>query len=293
MGGEVTRLSRRKCQKVAPSCSGFLGAPREVVRPSAARPARASCHCLVFRAGRSSTMAVISACPGFPSEWRTPAGTMTVSPAWARCSLPSRVKRASPAVMMNRSSWPGCTCSLITPPGILRQVNRTSCPSLWPAVAVYWIHSPVAGLKKGRKPVNAPSARSAPPPPADHLLRDRPVLALARDDGPCRQVGQHARPSAENRQDSHEHADQGHVEAEVVGDSRADPRDHPALAGAYQNLGSVHVSLLGRRLRRGASRRRGPPAGTVRHGTIASESGRTSLRAGRHRGPGQPGRCHP
>ncbi|HLN69156.1 MAG TPA: hypothetical protein VK280_18050, partial [Streptosporangiaceae bacterium] len=41
---------------------------------------------------------------------------------------------------------------MITPPGTLRQVNRTSCPPLSPAVAVKVIHSPVAGLKKGRKP---------------------------------------------------------------------------------------------------------------------------------------------
>lgn len=44
MGGEVTRLSCRKGQKVAPSCSGFLGALRGVVLPSAVRPATASCR---------------------------------------------------------------------------------------------------------------------------------------------------------------------------------------------------------------------------------------------------------
>jgi len=38
MGGEVTRLSWRKCQKVAPSWSGIFGAPRRVVLPSATRP---------------------------------------------------------------------------------------------------------------------------------------------------------------------------------------------------------------------------------------------------------------
>jgi len=54
---------------------------------------------------------------------------------------------------MKRSSWRGWTCSVITPPGTLRQLNRTSCPSLSSATAVNSIHSPVAGLKKGRKPV--------------------------------------------------------------------------------------------------------------------------------------------
>ena len=44
-------------------------------------------------------------------------------------------------------------CSVITPPGMLRQWKRTSCPSLSSAMTVYWIHSPVAALKKGRKPV--------------------------------------------------------------------------------------------------------------------------------------------
>jgi hypothetical protein len=38
MGVEVTRLSWRKCQKVAPSWSGFFGTPAGVVLPSAARP---------------------------------------------------------------------------------------------------------------------------------------------------------------------------------------------------------------------------------------------------------------
>ncbi len=62
---------------------------------------------------------------------------------------------------MKRSSWRGWTCSVITPPGTLRQLNRTSCPSLSSATAVNSIHSPVAGLKKGRKPVIAASARRA------------------------------------------------------------------------------------------------------------------------------------
>jgi hypothetical protein len=34
---------------------------------------------------------------------------------------------------------------------MLRQLKRTSCPWLSSAMAVYSIHSPVAGLKKGLK----------------------------------------------------------------------------------------------------------------------------------------------
>ena len=75
MGGEVTRLSWRKCQKVAPSWSGLRGAPRGVVLPSATRPAKASCSSLACSAGRSSTMPSISSGPGLPSECGTPAGT--------------------------------------------------------------------------------------------------------------------------------------------------------------------------------------------------------------------------
>src|SRR5580692_2396872 len=158
MGGELIRLSCRKCQKVAPSWSGFFGAPLGVVLPSATRPARASWNSLVSSAGRSSTTPSISPGPGFPSECGTPAGTTIVSPAPAtRCS-PLRVKWASPARMVNRSSWPGWICSVITPPGTLRQLKRTSCPWLSSAMAVYSIHSPVAGLKKGRKPVTGRSA---------------------------------------------------------------------------------------------------------------------------------------
>jgi hypothetical protein len=53
----------------------------------------------------------------------------------------------------------GWMFSVITPPGTLRQLKRTSCPWLSSAMAVYSIHSPVAGLKKGRKPVTGRSAR--------------------------------------------------------------------------------------------------------------------------------------
>ena len=42
--------------------------------------------------------------PGVALGWRTPAGTTTVSPALAVSSSPSRVNRASPEVMMKRSS---------------------------------------------------------------------------------------------------------------------------------------------------------------------------------------------
>ena len=73
---------------------------------------------------------------GFPSECGTPAGTTTVSPAPATSSAPLRVKWAWPAKMVKRSSWRGWTCSVITPPGTLRQVKRTSCPSLSSARAV-------------------------------------------------------------------------------------------------------------------------------------------------------------
>ena len=41
----------------------------------------------------------------------------------------------------------------MTPPGTLRQLSGTSCPPLSSAMAGYLIHSPVAGLKKGWKPV--------------------------------------------------------------------------------------------------------------------------------------------
>ncbi len=67
-GGDVTRLSRRKCQTVAPSWRGFLGAPLALVLPSAARPAKASCISRVWSAGRSSTMPSISTDPGLHSE---------------------------------------------------------------------------------------------------------------------------------------------------------------------------------------------------------------------------------
>jgi hypothetical protein len=53
--------------------------------------------------------------------------------------------------MVKRSSWPGWMCSVTVPPGTLRQLKRRSSPPLSSAVAVNSIHSPVAGLKKGRK----------------------------------------------------------------------------------------------------------------------------------------------
>ena len=74
MAGVVTRLSWRKCQKVAPSCSGFLGAPLGVVWPSATSPARASCHSLVCSAGRSSTHAFDVDGPGVALRVGYPGG---------------------------------------------------------------------------------------------------------------------------------------------------------------------------------------------------------------------------
>jgi hypothetical protein len=63
---------------------------------------------------------------------------------------PLTVKCASPAAIMKRSSWWGWRCSVIAPPGMLRQLKRTrsSSPS-WP-VAVTRIRSPVAGLENSR-----------------------------------------------------------------------------------------------------------------------------------------------
>ena len=136
IGGEVTRLSWRKCQKVAPSWSGLFGAPRGVVLPSATRPARASCHSLVCRAGRSSTTPSISAWSGVSLGVRDAGGDDDrLARSGHECS-PLRVKWASPARMVKRSSWRGWMCSVITPPGTLRQLKRTSCPSLSSAMAV-------------------------------------------------------------------------------------------------------------------------------------------------------------
>ena len=65
-------------------------------------------------------------------------------------------------------------CSVITPPGTLRQVKRTSCPWLSSAMAVYSIHSPVAGLKKG-------SADTAPTASARRMDPLRRLFEQARD----------------------------------------------------------------------------------------------------------------
>ena len=174
-----------------------------------------------------------------PSEWGTPAGTTIVSPALAVSSSPSRVNMAWPEVMMKRSSWRGWMCSVIAPPGTLRHLNRTSCPSLSSATAVNSIHSPVAGLKKGRKPVIVRSPGRVVVGLAEQVLGDRGLLALRRDDGPRRQVGQDARAAGDDGHDRHDHPDQGHVPAEVVGGSGADPGHHPVLPAAYQHLGAV------------------------------------------------------
>ena len=77
-------------------------------------------------------------------------GTTSVSPGPAtRCS-PATVKCASPAVIMKRSSWWGCRCSVIDPPGTLRQLKRTTSSAPSCAVAVTLIYSPVAGLENSR-----------------------------------------------------------------------------------------------------------------------------------------------
>src|SRR5262249_48136195 len=50
-------------------------------------------------------------------------------------------------------------CSVITPPGTLRQLKRTSCPPVSSATAVNSIHTPVAALRKGRNAVMRPSSQ--------------------------------------------------------------------------------------------------------------------------------------
>src|ERR1700677_3315340 len=77
-------------------------------------------------------------------------GTTSVSPGPAtRCS-PATVKCASPTAIANRSSWWGCRCSVIDPPGALRQLNRTTSLAPSCAVAVTVIDSTVAGLENSR-----------------------------------------------------------------------------------------------------------------------------------------------
>ena len=65
---------------------------------------------------------------------------MTVSPAVAVVCSPLTVKVALPETIVNRSSWFGWMCSVIRPPGTLRQVKRTSSPLLSSATVVYSIH---------------------------------------------------------------------------------------------------------------------------------------------------------
>src|ERR1700685_376960 len=109
-------------------------------------------------------------------------------------------------------------CSVISPPGTLRQLNRTSCPSLSSATAVNSIHSPVAGLKKDWKPVTGVSARRAARGLADQVLGDRGLVALVRDQDPCRQVGHDASATGDDGDDRHEYPDQVQVPAEVLGE---------------------------------------------------------------------------
>src|SRR5579863_1352976 len=124
-------------------------------------------------------------------------------------------------------------CSVITPPGTLRQLNRSSCPSLSSATAVNSIHSPVAGLKKGRKPVIGLSAWRVMAGLAEEVLGDRGLLALGRDEGPRHRVGQDAGAGGEDRDDRHDDPDQGHLPAEVIGEPGADPGRHAVLPAAY------------------------------------------------------------
>jgi hypothetical protein len=79
-GGEVTRLSCRKCQKAAPSWSGLRGAPLGVVRPSAARDGLV--ELLAPQRSPQFDDRLDFAGSGVPSKWCTPAGTTIVSPAW-------------------------------------------------------------------------------------------------------------------------------------------------------------------------------------------------------------------
>ena len=88
----------------------------------------------------------------------------------------------------------------MAPPGTLRQLKRTSSPSLCSATAVYSIHSPVAALKKGRKVVMCL------------------VLSLLR----CREVGAEDRLGDERRL-----RDDGD-ERRVAGPGGPDHGDHQA-----------------------------------------------------------------
>src|SRR5215469_8682421 len=219
IGGEVARLSCRNCQNVAPSWNGFVGAPRDVQRKSAARPASASCHCRVCKAGRSSTIPTTSAAPELPSECGTPAGTITVWPASAIMGSPFIVKCATPEVMMKRSSWCGWTCSLITPPGLLRQSKRANWPLVVSAVSVDGMCLTENGLVKARKDVITHPMTSARIIPAESQICDSygggypgaPPEAIGRTiAGTCAHGGiSHKREGARDQDDDDSGADGG------------------------------------------------------------------------------------
>src|SRR5580700_1695402 len=71
-------------------------------------------------------------------------------------------------------------------------------------------------------------------------LGDGDVLTLLGQDDPCGQVNQHAYPE-EDREDGEPEPDQVHVNAEMLGHARADPRDQLALPAAVQTLAVVFV----------------------------------------------------
>jgi len=110
--GEVTRLSCRKCQKVA-RAGAVLGRAARGGAPSATRPAKAR-GSLVLSAGRARPRRgprPVQDCLGVGDA----GGDHDVSPGRPTSASPSRVKCASPAMIVKRSSWPGWMCSVITP----------------------------------------------------------------------------------------------------------------------------------------------------------------------------------
>src|SRR5580698_3891585 len=108
----------------------------------------------------------------------------------------------------------------MTPPGTLRHLNRTSCSSS-SSPAMNSIHSPVAGLKKGRKRVTAASARRTLLVFGDEILRDRDLLTLLGDDEPRSEVGQSTSAPGQQCDDRYQQAKQGDVGTEVLGQPTA------------------------------------------------------------------------
>src|SRR5216683_3131724 len=123
-GGEVTRLSCRKCQKVAPSWRTFLGAPRGVAGKSATRPATASCHSLARRTARASMSSTGQALRRQPAGQRQLA---LVGPRLRERDLPAEPAEqtktaAGPRFLTNRTSshcpvsgWNGCVTTTNAP----------------------------------------------------------------------------------------------------------------------------------------------------------------------------------